>query len=100
MGLKDINLGFNGSHEINNLDLIAGTEIECLTALVNRPRILMHNGEMIAQLSNSFDKKITNYEARGYHIEKVEIESVIHWHDSDNKMQKIHPLCHIRMRKN
>ena len=93
MSLKDINLGFQSSIEFKEKDIIAGTQARLLQLYKNKPRILLHGEDTIAQLSKKFEAQLVVYEQKGYQIKHIEIESVIHWEDKTQQFSKHHPLC-------
>lgn len=99
MGLKDINLGFTSSVELNGNDIIAGSKVIVQRKYRDKPRLLMQGQDSIAQFSKGFERQITQYEENGYHIVDVEIESVVNWIDKKNNVSKKHPLCKFVMKK-
>lgn len=99
MSLKNINLGFTSSIELNGDDIIAGTKVTLKEQYYDKPRLLVQGKNSIAQLSKNFETEITQYENLGYQIVDIEIETVIHWEDKKNNISKKHPLCKFVIKK-
>ena len=100
MSLKNINLGFESNVEQQNMTILAGSKATLIERFKNKPRLLMMNNLSIAQLSKSFEERLSQYEQVGYNIIDIEIESVIHWIDKNVKIDKEHPLCKIVLKMN
>jgi ATP-dependent DNA helicase RecQ len=98
MSLKDINLGFTSSIELNAKDIIAGKKVKLIKKYHNKPRVIFQEQDSIAQISKGFEAEIVKYENKGYQIIDIEIESVIHWEDKKQAVFKKHPLCKFMMR--
>lgn len=99
MSLKNINLGFESNAQQRNITIQAGSKATLLQRFTNKPRLLMMNNFSIAQLSKSFEERLSQYERTGYRIVDIEIESVIHWEDKNTQTDKEHPLCKVVLKK-
>ncbi len=99
MSLKDINLGFTSSIELNGKDIIAGKKVKLVKKYHNKPRIVFQEQDSIAQILKGFEAEIAKYENKGYRIIDIEIESVIHWEDKKQLISKKHPLCKFVMKQ-
>lgn len=99
MSLKDINLGFTSSIELNGKDIIAGHKAKLVQKYHNKPRVVFQEQDSIAQLAKGFEAEIAKYENKGYRIIDIEIESVIHWEDKKQAVSKKHPLCKFVMKQ-
>ncbi len=101
MDLHDLVLGFDGGHDIQGIDLIAGTfaYIAKNEANTDEPYYIMQDDLMIAKLSKSMFQKIKCDEAKGYHIANVQIENVVFWRDSKTEKVRNEPLCRIVLEK-
>ena len=101
MGLRDLSLGFEGGHDIQGIELVAGTfaHIAKNEANTDEPYFIIQDDLMIAKLSKLMFQKIKCDEAKGYHIANVQIENVVFWRDPKTGKVRNEPLCRIVLEK-
>jgi len=97
MGLSDLYMSFQSQHDLQNIDLIAGSEVYVQELTKNRPYYLIQNDISIAQLSKKMQNTILTHEKQGYLLSDVIIENVIEWFDEKSNNYKQLPLCKIAM---
>ena len=95
MNLSDISLGF----ECRYKEFFAGDIVSLQRKDKFKNLCIIFDNKILGTLSNKFNEIITDKLRYGYIFEKIEIDNVIVWFNTETQQYLVHPLCQISMRK-
>jgi len=99
MGLSDLYMSYNSQHDINSVDLIAGSQVFMQEVYKNKSYVLVQNNLLIGQFSKKMHEVLKLHEAQGYKLMTMHIENVVEWVDEQFSVTRTLPLCKIIMSK-